>query len=276
MHPFLEGPLPLAFAHRGGAVDQPENTLAAFEYAVRLGYRYLETDAHLTRDGACVAFHDDVLDRVTDGRGRICDLPLDAVRTADAGHAFSLDGGRSFPHRGRGHRIPLLREVLESWPEIRVNIDAKSDAVVVPLASLLKRTGALQRVCVGSFSDARLTRMRRLCGPELCTSMGPRAVAAARLTSWSGGRMPRMGADCLQVPVTAAGGRVRLVTRSLVNAAHRAGLQVHVWTIDRAADMETLLDTGVDGLMTDRPEVLRDVLRRRGVWHGDGTAAAPA
>jgi glycerophosphoryl diester phosphodiesterase len=265
LHPYLDTPLPLAFAHRGGASDQPENTLGAFRHAVSLGYRCLETDAHVTRDGHVVAFHDDVLDRVTDRHGAISDLPVDEVRAADAGWSFSPDAGRTFPQRGRGAQVPLLAEILESWPEVRVNIDAKSDAVVVPLAGLLRTMGALDRVCVGSFSDARLRRVRRLLGDAVCTSMGPQAVTAARIAAWAG-RMPRLGADCVQVPP--GHGRLTIVDPSFVRAAHRAGLQVHVWTIDEAAEMEHLLDIGVDGLMTDRPEVLREVLVGRRAWHG--------
>lgn len=272
LHPFLDGPTPIAFAHRGGASDQPENTLGAFAAAVALGYRYLETDAHTSRDGAVFAFHDDVLDRVCDRAGRISDLTAAEVDAADAGYGFSPDGGRTFPHRGRGVRVPRLAELLEAWPDVRVNIDAKSDAVVEPLAGLLQRMGVLDRVCVGSFSDDRLARLRRIAGGALCTSMGPRAITVARLASWASRRMPRLGADCLQVPPTQ--GRFRLVDRTLVTAAHRAGLQVHVWTIDEAAEMEALLDLGVDGLMTDRPAVLRRVLEGRGRWTG-GPAAAP-
>jgi glycerophosphoryl diester phosphodiesterase len=266
LHPFLDAPLPIAFAHRGGAGDEPENTLPAFAHAVSLGFRWLETDAHLTRDGHVVAFHDDILDRVTDRRGAIRDLTLAEVRAADAGWSFTTDGGRTFPKRGRDIRVPTLAELLESWPDVRVNVDAKSDGVVVPLAALLRRMGVLHRVCVGSFSDARLVRTRRLLGESLCTSMGPRAVATARVAAWSGRRMPRLGADCLQVPP--AWGRLVIVDARLVRAAHRAGLQVHVWTIDEASRMHRLLDLGVDGLMTDRPEILREVLRARDAWHG--------
>ncbi|HET9052473.1 MAG TPA: glycerophosphodiester phosphodiesterase [Candidatus Dormibacteraeota bacterium] len=273
LHPFLDAPAPLAFAHRGGACDEPENTLPAFRHAVGLGYRCLETDVHLTRDGHIVAFHDDILDRVTDRRGAIGDLAVEEVRAADAGYSFTRDGGRTFPRRGHGIRVPLLTELLEEWPAARVNLDAKSDAVVEPLADLLRRTGVLDRVCVGSFSDSRLRRIRAILGSSVCTSMGPRAVTVARFAAWAG-RMPRLGADCLQVPPRA--GRVALVDRSLVRAAHRAGLLVHVWTIDEPAEMERLLDVGVDGLMTDRPEVLRDVLRRRHAWHAEGGGGAPS
>ena len=260
IHPFLAHPGPLAIAHRGGAGDAPENTLPAFAAAVALGYRYVETDVHRTRDGVLVAFHDAVLDRVTDGTGAIADLDLADVQAADAGHAFSADGGRTFPFRGAGIQVPRLESLLTSWPELYVNIDPKSDACVEPLAALLDRLAAWDRVCIGSFSDARLRRVRKLGRGRACTSMGPRAVAVARVVA-ACGRIPRLGADCLQVPVRH--GRVPIVTRRFVAAAHRAGLPVHVWTVDDEAEMQRLLDLGVDGVMTDRLRVLRDVLRRR-------------
>jgi glycerophosphoryl diester phosphodiesterase len=262
-HPFLDHPRALPIAHRGGAGEAPENTLPAFAAAVALGYRHVETDAHVTRDGVLVAFHDAVLDRVTDGRGAIAELDLAAVLDVDAGHAFTLDGGRTFPFRGRGVQVPRLEDLLTSWPELYVNIDPKSDACVEPLAALLDRLGAWDRVCIGAFSDARLRRVRTLGAGRACTSMGPRAVAVARAAAL-GWAMPRQGADCLQVPLRV--GRVPIVTERFVAAAHRAGLPVHVWTIDDEATMERLLDLGVDGLMTDRVRVLRDVLLRRGTW----------
>ncbi|HZS16076.1 MAG TPA: glycerophosphodiester phosphodiesterase [Candidatus Dormibacteraeota bacterium] len=267
---FLDWPQPIPFAHRGGAGEHPENTMPAFEAAVRLGYRYLETDAHLTRDGVVMAFHDSVLDRVTDRSGPIETLSAAEVERADAGYTFSADGGRSFPHRGRGVRIPRLDALLDAWPEVRVNIDPKSDAVVAPLVEVLRRHGAFDRVCIGSFSDARLARVRALSGDSVCTSMGPRATALA----WAAcrtGRIPRQGADCLQIPVRARA--VTLVTPALLRAAKRSGLPVHVWTIDDRAEMERLLDLGVDGLMSDAIPVLREVLQARGQWVGTGPAA---
>jgi glycerophosphoryl diester phosphodiesterase len=260
---FLDWSGPIPFAHRGGAGDHPENTMAAFRAAVALGYRHLETDVHLTRDGAVVAFHDEVLERVTDRRGRIAEVTAAEIAAADAGHWFTRDGGATFPHRGRGVRIPLLCEIIEEWPAALLNIDTKSDAVVEPLVTLLRRMDALDRVCVGSFSDERLQRVRALAGEAVCTSMGPRAIACARVCSLAG-RIPRLGARCIQIPVRQ--GRVRMADPVMVRAAHRSGLPVHIWTIDDAAEMERLLDLGVDGIMSDRLETLRDVLRARGAW----------
>jgi len=215
----------------------------------------------VTRDGTLVAFHDPSLDRVTDRRGAIAALSTAEVETADAGHAFTLDGGRSFPFRGRGVRIPRLEELLLRWPEVRVNLDPKADGCVEPLVDLVDRLGAWGRVGFGSFSDRRLHRVRSLSGGRACTSMGPRALAVARVAA-TRGRMPRLGADCVQVPRRS--GPLRIVTPSFVDAAHRAGLPVHVWTVNDESAMHDLLDLGVDGIMTDRPRLLRDVLAARG------------
>ena len=263
--PYLTTPGPLAFAHRGGSKERPENTMASFAAAVQLGYLHLETDTQLTRDGVLLAFHDETLDRVTDLHGPVSDHTLAQVRRADAGYRFSTDGGRSHPFRGTGVTVPTLEEVLLALPDTRFNIDAKQPEVVAPLAALIERVGAADRICIGSFSDRRLRRFRRLSGGRVCTSMGRRSITAARFTSLAG-RMPAFGADCVQVPASQWG--VRVVDRAFVRAAHRGGLQVHVWTIDDRATMERLLDLGVDGIMTDRPSLLREVLQARGQWAG--------
>jgi glycerophosphoryl diester phosphodiesterase len=261
---FLDHATPIAIAHRGGAEELPENTLLAFDAAVELGYHHLETDAHLSGDGVVFSFHDHVLDRVTDRRGRLSRLSSEEILGADAAYHFSPDG-RTFPLRGTGVRIPTMEEVLTRWPGVFVNIDTKSDAVVAPLVELLRRLDAFDRVCIGSFSDERLRRVRRLSGGRVCTSMGPRGITTAWLASRTG-RMPRLQADCVQVPIRAR--RLVVVDRRFVDSAHRAGLQVHVWTIDDAAEMSHVLDLGVDAVMTDRPRLLRDVLTARGEWHG--------
>src|SRR5688500_7564303 len=181
--PFLDHPGPLAFAHRGGAGEWPENTMPAFQGAVDLGYRHLETDVHVTADGALIAFHDDRLDRVTDGVGMISDLPHREVKAA-------LVDGRE--------PIPLMEDLLGAWPDVRINIDPKHDAAVEPLVEVLRRTGAVDRVCSGAFSDARLARMRDLLGPALCTSLGPKEIAKMRARSFGiPGRPPP--APCVQV-----------------------------------------------------------------------------
>lgn len=238
----------LAFAHRGGAGDWPENTMPAFANAVELGYRYVETDVHATSDGVLVAFHDDHLDRVTDRSGEIAALPWAEVSQA----------------RVDGTEPPLLLEdLLGAFPDLRVNIDPKHDNSVEPLAAALRHTNSIERVCIGSFSDKRLTRLQELLGPTLCTALGPRGVARLRGASY---HVPTwtLSAGCVQVPHRVKG--VTLVDRRFVAAAHQRGLQVHVWTIDDPEAMDELLDKGVDGIMTDKPAVLREVLERRGQW----------
>ncbi|MET0144608.1 MAG: glycerophosphodiester phosphodiesterase [Ilumatobacteraceae bacterium] len=243
-HPFLDWPAPLAFAHRGGAGEAPENTLPAFQRAVELGYRYLETDVHVTVDGVVVAFHDDDLARTCGRPGHISQLPWSEVATA------RVDGREP---------IPRLEDVLGALPSARINIDCKTDRVVGPLGDTLARTNALDRVCVGSFSDRRLRSIRKRFGSALCTSYGPVEIGAFRYLGISRASVP-----ALQAPVTWHG-RTLLTTR-FVERCHRRGIEVHAWTIDDPAEMERLLDLGVDGIMTDHPAVLREVLTARGQW----------
>ena len=246
----------LAFAHRGGARHPDlvglENTLAAFEHAVGLGYRYLETDVHLTSDGVLLAIHDAALDRLTSSSGRI-------ATTVYAGLREALVGGRE--------PIPLMEDLLEHFPRTRFNIDLKSDVAVPVLADLVERTGSHDRVCVGSFSERRLRRFRRLVGRPVATSYGPVGVALSRYgPRVLAERVLAGGGNALQVPHRR--GSTEIVTAGFVERAHASGRPVHVWTIDEAAEMHDLLDVGVDGLMTDRTDVLRDVLRSRGQWEG--------
>jgi glycerophosphoryl diester phosphodiesterase len=248
---FLDGPSPLAFAHRGGAIEHLENSMPAFEACVALGYRYLETDVRATADGVLVAFHDSDLERTTGRAGRLEQLPWSEVATARI-----------------GGREPLVRleDLLGAWPDVRFNLDIKAAGVLAPLVRLVRRMKVADRLCLASFSDARLAAARRLFGPAMCTSLGPRGVAALRLSSYSprAAGLVRINAGCAQVPLQ-LGGRA-LVDERFVTAAHARGLQVHVWTVDTEEEATTLLDLGVDGIMTDRPAMLRDLLERRGQW----------
>jgi glycerophosphoryl diester phosphodiesterase len=248
---FLDGATPIAMAHRGGAIEHVENTMAAFEACVALGYRYLETDVRVTADGVLVAFHDATLERVTDRSGRIEHLPWAEVASARI-----------------GGREPIVRldDLLGAWPDVRFNLDIKAAGVLAPLVRTVRRMGVADRICLGSFSDARLAAARRLFGPSVCTSLGPRGVAALRLSSYSprAAGLVRMQAGCAQVPLQ-LGGRA-LVDERFVAAAHDRGLQVHVWKVDDPAECTRMLDLGVDGIMTDRPAMLREVLEKRGEW----------
>jgi glycerophosphoryl diester phosphodiesterase len=248
---FLDAPTPLAMAHRGGAIEHLENTMPAFQACVDLGYRYIETDVRVTADGVLVAFHDPTLERVTDRTGRIEHLPWSEIATARI-----------------GGREPIIRleDLLGAWPDVRFNLDIKAAGVLAPLVRAVRRLDCADRICLGSFSDARIAAARRLFGPAVCTSLGPRGVAALRLSSYSprAAGLVRIQAGCAQVPLQ-LGGRA-LVDERFIAAAHARGLQVHVWTVDDPDDMRTLLDRGVDGLISDRIDTLRDVLLERGQW----------
>jgi glycerophosphoryl diester phosphodiesterase len=250
-HPFLDHRGPLALAHRGGAADGLENTHSAFARAVALGYRYLETDVHATADGRLVAFHDETLDRMTDASGPIAGLPWSRVRQA-------LVGGRE--------PLPLMRELLRAFPGARWNIDVKSESALVPLLKLLDEQDAWSRVCVGSFEEERVARAQALAGPRLATSLGTRGVVRLRLRSYGlvPARAVRGSAVCVQVPEHRSG--IRVVDRAFVRAAHARWMQVHVWTVNERNRMRELLDLGVDGIVTDHIETLRDVLTERGAW----------
>ncbi|MCV2489089.1 glycerophosphodiester phosphodiesterase [Geodermatophilus sp. YIM 151500] len=248
---YLEGPTPLAMAHRGGAVEHLENTMPAFEACVKLRYRYIETDVRVTADGVLVAFHDSTLERVTDRHGRLDQLPWAEVARARI-------GGRE--------PVVRLEELLGAWPDVRFNLDIKAAGVLAPLVHLVRRSGVADRICLASFSDARVSAARRVFGPRVCTALGPRGVAALRLSSYSprAAGLVRLQAGCAQVPLQ-LGGRP-LVDERFIAAAHARGLQVHVWTVDSEADCTAMLDLGVDGVMTDRPSMLRDLLEQRGQW----------
>jgi glycerophosphoryl diester phosphodiesterase len=203
---------------------------------------------HVTADGVLCAFHDERLDRVTDRTGLIRDLPWSVVGEA------RVDGEEP---------IPRLEDLLGSWPELMVNIDPKHDSAVDALAETLRRTAAVERVCIGSFSDRRIHRLQNLLGPTLCTSLGPKGVARLRAAS-IGVPSGRLGAACVQVPPSQ--GPITIVDERFLDAAHRRSMPVHIWTIDEPDEMNRLLDLGVDGIMTDRPAVLKDVLVSRHLW----------
>ncbi|MEE1830572.1 glycerophosphodiester phosphodiesterase [Streptomyces sp. SP17KL33] len=248
-HPYLDHPGPIAFAHRGGAADGLENTTAQFRRAVDSGYRYIETDVHATLDGKLVAFHDSTLDRMTDGAGRIADLPWKEIRRARVAGA---------------EPVPLFQDLLEEFPDVRWNIDVKAEPALHPLLNLIARTESWDRVCVGSFSESRVARAQRLAGPRLATSYGTSGVLGLRLRSWGVPATVRRSAVAAQVPESHAG--VPVVDHRFVRAAHARGLQVHVWTVNEPQRMHRLLDLGVDGIMTDHIDTLRKVLEDRGAW----------
>src|SRR4051795_7482129 len=214
-------------AHRGGAIEHLENTMPAFEDCVAMGYRYLETDVQVTADGVLVAFHDSSLERVTDRSGRV-----DSLSWAELSQARI------------GSREPILslEDLLGVTPDVRFNLDIKAAGVLAPLVRTVRRLDAAGRICLASFSDARVAAARRVFGPQVCTSLGPKGVAALRLSSYSprAAGLVRMHAGCAQVPLQ-LGGRA-LVDERFVAAAHARGLQVHVWTVDTPEESAAMLD----------------------------------
>ncbi len=256
MIPVAADPFPHLIAHRGGADEAPENTFLAFQQAYDLGVRYLETDAQVTSDGIIVLSHDETVDRCYDGTGQISAMTWDEI---------------SALRNEAGERMPRLDEVLERFPDYQINIDAKTEETVEPLVATLADAGAFGRSLVASFSEKRLNRVRELAGEELTTSLGVAAVVRLMFASetvssaetWRVGG-PDRSVRAVQVPEKSRG--IRVVNPRFIATAHTAGLAVHVWTVNEAAAMVRLLDWGVDGLVTDRPTMLREILRVRGQW----------
>ncbi len=246
-------------AHRGSQVLWPENTIVSFQGAVDLGFRYLETDIRATRDGVLVACHDPTLERTTDGTGSVADRTFDELQELDAGYHFSPE--EEYPQRGRGVRIPALDEVLVTFPDVILTLDLKAGGIEAALHDLIARRKAWDRIIVGSFRDRRLRRFRTMTEGRVATSSGP-GETARFLTAARTGRAPRMQADALQVPERA--GPIHVVNERTVRTAHECGKQVHVWTVNDRRRMVELLDLGVDGIITDRPDILRDVMQTRG------------
>jgi glycerophosphoryl diester phosphodiesterase len=246
---YLDHRLPVAFAHRGGAAHNPENSWPAFEYAVKLGYAYLETDARSTSDGALLSFHDSTLDRVTDRTGQVSKLTYKQVSAARIGGE---------------EPIPLIEDLLGTFGDLRFNIDLKDSGTIEPLARVLRRTGAWDRVCVTSFSGRRLLTAQKTLDRPVCLAVTPAAIMAVRYAGHPGkamaARLARSGAQCAQVPR-------QIATKEFIRRSHELGLQVHVWTLNTRAEIERALELGADGVMTDEIVLLRDILTERGQWN---------
>jgi len=235
--------------------------MEAFAGAVAMGYRRLETDLHITSDGAVVCVHDHTVDRTTNGTGDVSSYTLAELQALDAGHRHR--GREGFAFRGKGIGVPALEEALTTFPDVNWVVDLKVDGLVEALAALLNRLGAHERLIAGSFQDRRIDELR-----EATCGRVPVSVGAALARRWffasRVGRGVRCGASALQLPARMRG--VRIVDRKLVAAAHGAGLQVHAWTVNDPDEMDELLEIGVDGLMTDRPDTLKQLLMVRGEW----------
>lgn len=274
MNPWLERRV-LNYAHQGGAREGPSSTLFAMRQALEGGAVALELDVHATADRQLVVCHDDTVDRTTDGTGRIADLTLDAVQSLDnaywwvPGSVVDHDARpEDYPLRGRGPadpelRIPTVGEVLSALPGAYINIDIKQTAPAVEpyedlVADVLAEHGRGDDVIVASFFDAATDAFAAL-APAISTAAGVQAIAGFYFAVQQGHEPPPMRHHAIQVPPTFQENTV--VTEAFVQAAHQLGVAVHVWTIDEADEMQRLVDLGVDGIMTDRPSVLSEVLR---------------
>lgn len=256
-------PRPRVFGHRGAAGVAPENTLPSFALAAALGADYLELDVHATRDGTVVVLHDASLERTTDGAGPIAACTWSEVAALDAGYRFTYDG-RTFPYRGQAIRVPTLASVLEAFPRHRFNIEIKQAAagMVDEVVALLERTGAAERSLLAAENDAIMQEIRHVAGDRIATGMCVADVVAfvdrAQRSDWSG---YAPAGRALQIPPRFED--IELITRPHVEAAHRFGCEVHAWTINEPAEIERLLDLGVDGIMSDLPGLVAAAVARR-------------
>lgn len=263
-HPYVTHERPLVFGHRGAAGLAPENTMASFQLALDAGVDGLELDIHPSSEDVPMVFHDDTLERCTNGRGPIRALPLAALRELDCGHTFTPDGGKTHPFRGKGERIPTLEEVFAAAPTQRINIDFKSSSpgMMDQVDQLIRKFNAHHRVLVCSSDDALAPLVRKRF-PNLPTSACTHEVAKLVLLGFLGlGRWFVPAVQALQIPMDHFG--IPVLTPRLIRQAHERGLDVHVWTINDEPTMRKCIELGVDGVMSDFPADLVRVMRACG------------
>ena len=241
IHPYLDVPGVAISAHRGGSIEAPENTIESFEYSIELGSSYIETDVQLSSNGIPYIFHDDDLKRLF-GKNIIF----------NSLHSDEIDELVLFDK----YKIPTLESTLQKFPDTFFQIDVKTDEVVLPTMEVIKKTNSTDKVCIASFSSKRLKQVRNLY-PEICLSMGPFEVMKLLLASF-GLYRKKVAGNCLQIPIYQYG--IKLVTKRFINYIHSIGLKIHVWTINDEDTMQKLIDLGVDGIITDRPKTLKDLL----------------
>jgi glycerophosphoryl diester phosphodiesterase len=263
-HPFfLHGErAALAIAHRGSVLLWPENTLYAFEIALALGADVIETDIRTTADGVLVLLHDANVDRTTEGTGPVRALTLAELTSLDAGYRWSPDGGRSFPYRGHGLRVPTLEELFTAFPQARMNLEIKENdpAIATALCRSVREHRMSERVLVASFHPRAVSRFRDVCPGVATSATAPEARRFLALSTLRLENLHRPAAWALQVPEFA--GRLRVLTPRFVAAAHRLNLQVHAFTINEPENQRRLLELGVDGIVTDRPDRMLTLLGR--------------
>jgi glycerophosphoryl diester phosphodiesterase len=255
--PYLAREHPIRLAHRGSRVLWPENTMEAFRGAVELGYNYIETDVRVSRDGHVVVFHDATLERTTNGTGKVAEWNLEELRELDA--AYHFDAPADYPRRGAGVAVSTLAEVFAAFPDVCFNIDLKGPGMEWLLAEVIHAAGREDSVMVGSFVGHRTAKFRRITRGAIATSAGPADTLAMWAASRRGHHVTRR-VEAYQLPFDY---RALPIDQRYVDAIHAAGAQVHFWTVNEPADMCRLLDMGADGIVTDRPDLLNEVIAQR-------------
>lgn len=263
-HPYYADdlPYPLVIAHQGGDGLWPGNTMYAFEHAAALGVDVLEMDLHITKDGMLVLMHDETVNRTTDGTGLIEEMTLAEIKTLDAGYDWSTDDGGTFPYRGQGVTVPTLEEVFQAFHEYRMIIEIKKTegSMAAPFCDLIRTYGMQDKVLVASFHNERMEEFRQVC-PEVATSSARQETTVFVLLSKAFlGRLYSPSFYALQVPEKSS--NITVMTAQFVRAAHERGLKVEPWTIDDPEQMQLYIDWDVDGIITDRPDLMLEVLGR--------------
>lgn len=256
----------MVIAHQGGEWLRPSNTLVAFDNAVELGVDVLEMDIHQTKDGAIVLMHDATVDRTTDGSGAIKEMTLAEIRALDAGYYWTDDDGATYPYRGQGIQVPTLEELFQRYPDMRMNIEIKQEtpSMVRPFCQLIHTYNMQDQILVATFHKATVKAFRAEC-PDVITSMvEPEIQLFFGLNAAYLGALFQAPGTAFQVPTTSSLpiiGEVDVITERFVRVAHSHNIQVHAWTINDTAEMERLIALGVDGIITDRPDLLLEVVR---------------
>ena len=263
-HPYYAPnlPYPLVIAHQGGDGLWPGDTLYAFEHAAELGVDVLEMDLHITSDGVLVINHDETVDRTTDGTGEIEKMALAEIQALDAGYDWSSDDGETFPYRGMGITIPTLEEIFQAFPNYHMTIEIKTTeySMAVPFCEMIRTYNMQDKILVASFLDERMEEFRRAC-PEVASSSAKQETTVFVLLSKAYlGKLFSPSFYALQVPEKSSG--ITVMTAQFVRAAHERNLRVEPWTIDDPEQMKLYIDWGVDGIITDRPDLMLEVLGR--------------
>ena len=261
-HPFFESGVPMVIAHRGGNALWPENTLRAFQGATSLGVDVLEMDVHSTSDDVLVVCHDASLDRTTNGTGAIRERLLLEIQALDAGYHWTIDGGASYPFRGKGFRVPTLGEVFQSFPHMKLNVEIKQSNpnLSTPLCQMIRAYGMEEKVLVASFDPSTMSNFRAEC-PEVATSA---TATEIRMFVWTHklhlGNLYRGAAKAFEVPARL--GDLEFVARRFLRQSRSRNIPVYVWTVNEVDEMKRFVELGVDGILTDHPDKLLNLLGR--------------